>query len=95
MFANQLTTLYAQQFIGHICHLVQPGRKSSRIKVKNILDDCLLFCRSELLVVRSSFCAKGQSLGAIRERAAFNVKGLRSSLVASEFAGIIGCKGTL
>ena len=61
-----------------------------RIKVKNILNDCLLFCCSKLLAVRSSFCAKAHSLGIIRERAAFNVKGLSSSLVALEFARNIG-----
>jgi hypothetical protein len=34
-------------------------------------------------------------LGAMRERAAFNVEGLSSSPVASEFARIIGYKGKL
>jgi hypothetical protein len=65
------------------------------MKVKNILDNRLLFCRSDLSAVRGSLCAKGQSLGAIKERAAFNVEGLSSSPVASGLASIIACNGKL
>jgi hypothetical protein len=95
VFADWLTTTHTQYFICYICYLAQPGREYSRIEVENISADRLLFCRSELSAVRSSFCAKGQSLGAMRERAAFNVEGLSSSPVASEFARIIGYKDKL
>jgi hypothetical protein len=36
----------------YIYYLTQLERKSSRIKVKNILDDYLLFSRSKLIAVR-------------------------------------------
>ncbi|KAF1923093.1 uncharacterized protein M421DRAFT_36278, partial [Didymella exigua CBS 183.55] len=41
--ANRLATAYSQQFISHICHLAQPGRKSSQVEVEYVLDDRLLF----------------------------------------------------
>ncbi|KAF1924508.1 uncharacterized protein M421DRAFT_31668, partial [Didymella exigua CBS 183.55] len=41
--ANRLATAYSQQFISHICHLAQLGRKSSQVEVEYVLDDCLLF----------------------------------------------------
>jgi hypothetical protein len=95
VFTDWLTTAHTQHFICHICHLAQPGRKSSQIEVKDISDDCLLFVRSKLTAVGGSLCAKGQSLGAMGERAAFDVKGLSSGPVASELAGFIGFKGKL
>ena len=49
VLAYWLSTTYSQQFIRHICHLTQPGRESSRIKVENISDDRLFFGRGELL----------------------------------------------
>ena len=93
--ANRLATAYSQQFISYICYLAQLERKSLQVKVKYILDDRLLFSCSKLLAVRGSFCAKGQSLGAIRKRAASNVKGLSSSLVALKLTRFIGFKSKL
>ena len=95
MLANWLTTAYSQHFISYICHLAQLGRESSQIKVKNILDNYLLFSYSKLLVVRGSFYIKGQSLGAIRERVALNVIGLSSGLVALKLTRSISFKGKL
>jgi hypothetical protein len=95
VFANRLATAYVQHFISHICHLTRPGRESSRTKVEPISDDCLLFSSSEILAVSGSFCAKGQPMGAIRERAAFDVNGLSSSLMALELPRFIGFKGKL
>jgi hypothetical protein len=69
------------------------GRESSRVKVEDILDDCLLFGARELKAGGGSFCAWRDSFGALIEYMAFNVKGDSSSAVASEFTSSISVKG--
>jgi hypothetical protein len=90
VFANWLTTAHTQHFLSHICHLTQLGGKASRIEVKDILDNGLLFVARELKAVWSSICAKGHSFSAIVERPALNVKGLSSRPMASELTRIEG-----
>ena len=68
-------------------------RKSSRVKVEDVLDNCLLFGARELTEGGGSFCVEGASLGTVRESAAFNVERLSSSAVASELAGFKGFEG--
>jgi hypothetical protein len=50
VFANWLTTMHIQYFISYICYLAQLGCKSLQIKVEDILDNCLLFGCSELML---------------------------------------------
>ena len=59
------------------------------------MDDCLLFSRGELLVIRAHIRLKWDSFGAFREGMVLNVKGSSSGLMALELARIIGVKGKL
>jgi hypothetical protein len=90
VFASWLTTVHTQHFISHIYHLTQLGGKASRIELKDILDNGLLFVTRELKAVWSSIYAKEHSFSAIVEHPALNVKGLSSSLMALELTRIEG-----
>lgn len=67
-------------------------REPSYVKVKDVLDDRLLFGACELSAVRWSFCA-WQDSGASIEGMAFDVEGGSSSAMALELASIISFKG--
>ena len=67
-------TTRSQQFICHICHLTQLGRKSSRIEVKDVSYDHLLFSRSKLLVIRAYFRLKYNSVKPIIESLMLYIK---------------------
>jgi hypothetical protein len=71
------------------------GRESSRVKVKNVLDNYLLFSARDLAEGRGSFWAKGCSSSAFSESTVINGKGRCSRAVASELASLTGFKGKL
>ena len=68
------------------------GRKSSRIKVKNVSDNRLLFSARELLTVRCSFLSKLSFVGAIRKPLIGHVEQLGSASEATKLASVKGLK---
>ena len=89
VLTNRLTISYIQQLISYICYLIQLKRKFLQIKVKYILDDCLLFSRSKLLAIQASLSAQSSSAKLIREPLVFYVKSYCSILQALKlFASI-------
>jgi hypothetical protein len=95
VLAHRLTTTHTQHFVCYICHLAQPGRKSSRIKVEDVLDNCMLFSRSKLLAIWSSLGSRGDSVEPIREPLVWNVKGCSSASQALKLACSIGQKSKI
>ena len=86
VLAYQCPTTRSQQFIYYIYHLTQLGRKSSQIKVKDILYNCLLFSYSKLLAIRAYFRSKYNSIKPIIESLILYVKSIYSVQYALKIA---------
>jgi hypothetical protein len=95
VLAYRLTTTHTQHFICYICHLAQPGRKSSRIKVENVLGNCLLFSCSKLLLAVASFKDVCDSVVSASQCRMWYVEHLSSASEASKLTCSIGRKGKL
>ena len=48
VLADRVAVALSQQRISHILHSSKPGRKSSRVKVKNMLNNYILLCLKKI-----------------------------------------------
>ncbi len=79
ILADAFVGTYREQEIRHILYTFNPRGKSSRIKVENVSDDCLLFGIGQLIRWVASFSDRDVSLHSVAERGLGDVVHLRSA----------------
>jgi hypothetical protein len=95
VFANWFNTTYTKHFIINIYHLRQPECEASQIDVKDVLDNCLLLSRSDLMSVVASIRAMRDSVVLASQCCMRYVESLSSTPEAWKMLCIIGIESEL